>query len=86
MLEVYTNNALPYSTIVDCARRFRKGRESIEDEDEIERPVSAASDKVILEVSSLVEEDPHITLARGCNVLRNCFQSLMEQTLGDYSR
>ena len=62
LLEVYTDDALPYSTIVDWARRFREGRDSIEDGAKIGRPVSAASDRVILEVSSLVEEDPHTTL------------------------
>ena len=30
--EVYKDTALPYSTIVDWARRFREGRVSIEDE------------------------------------------------------
>ena len=63
MLGVYISDALPYSTIVDWARRFREGRESIEDGAKIGRSVSAASDKLILEVSSIVEEDPYITLA-----------------------
>ena len=63
LLEVYTDDALPYSTIFDWPRRFREGRDSIVDGAKIGRPVSEASDRVILEVSSLVEEDPHITLA-----------------------
>ena len=31
LLEVYNDRTLPYSTIVDWSRRFREGRESIED-------------------------------------------------------
>ncbi|KAI6655363.1 Transposase [Oopsacas minuta] len=60
--EVYKDAALPYSTVVDWARRFREGRVSIEDGARIGRPVSSASDKNILEVSVLLKEDPHITL------------------------
>ncbi|KAI6648629.1 hypothetical protein LOD99_7986 [Oopsacas minuta] len=60
--EVYKDTALPYSTVVDWARRFRKGRVSIEDEARIGVPVSSASDKNILEISALLEEDPQITL------------------------
>ncbi|KAI6653077.1 Transposase [Oopsacas minuta] len=40
--EVYNDIALPYSTVVDCARRFREGRVSIEDGARIGRPVPAA--------------------------------------------
>ncbi|KAI6650686.1 Transposase [Oopsacas minuta] len=60
--EVYKDTALPYSTVVDWARRFREGRVSIEDGARIGRPVSSTNDKNILEVSALLEEDPHITL------------------------
>ncbi|KAI6658791.1 Transposase [Oopsacas minuta] len=60
--EIYKDTALPYSTVVDWARRFREGRVSIEDRVRIGRPVSSISDKNILEVSAFLEEDPHITL------------------------
>ncbi|KAI6649014.1 Transposase [Oopsacas minuta] len=59
--EVYKDIALPYSTVVDWTRRFREGRVSIGDGARI-GPVSSASDKNILEVSALLEEDHHITL------------------------
>ncbi|KAI6647104.1 hypothetical protein LOD99_8941 [Oopsacas minuta] len=60
--EVYKDTVHPYSTVVDWARRFGEGRVSIEDGARIGRPVSRASDKNILEVSVLLEEDTHITL------------------------
>ncbi|KAI6655315.1 hypothetical protein LOD99_2150 [Oopsacas minuta] len=46
--EVYKDTALPYSTVVDWARRFREGRVSIEDGARIGRPVSSASGKILL--------------------------------------
>ncbi|KAI6649963.1 hypothetical protein LOD99_6327 [Oopsacas minuta] len=58
--EVYKDTALPYHTVVDWARRFREGRVSIEDEAREGRLVSSASDQNILEVSAVIEKDPHI--------------------------
>ena len=58
LMEVYNDRTLPYSTIVDRTRRFREGRESIEDKPRAGRPISGASDKFVLEVSELLEEDP----------------------------
>ena len=59
LMEVYNDRTLPYSTIVDRTRRFREGgRESIEDKPRVGRPISGASDKFVLEVSELLEEDP----------------------------
>ena len=62
LMEVYNDRALPYSTIVDWARRFSEGRESIEDRPRAGRPISGTSDKCVLEVSAILEEDPHISL------------------------
>ena len=45
LMEVYNDRALPYSTIVDWARRFSEGRESIEDRPRAGRPISGTSDK-----------------------------------------
>ena len=49
LMDVY-DMTLPYSTIVDWARRFREGRESIEDKPRAGWPISGASDKCVLEV------------------------------------
>ena len=62
LMEVYNDRALPYSTIVDWARRFSEGRESIEDRPRAGRPISGSSDKCVLEVSAILEEDPHTSL------------------------
>ena len=59
LIEVYNDRTLPYSTIVDSTRRFREGRESIEDKPRAGRPISGASDKFVLEVSELLEEDSY---------------------------
>ena len=69
MIEVYNDRTLPYSTIVDWTRRFRKGRESIEDKPRAGRPISGASDKFVLEVSVLLEEGPHISLVEIANAV-----------------
>ena len=69
LMEVYNDRTLPYSTIVDWTRRFREGRESIEDKPRAGRPISGASDKFVLEVSELLEEDPHISLVEIANAI-----------------
>ena len=69
LLEVYHDGALPYSTVVDWARRFREGRESIEDEPRAGRPLSSASDSSALEIPALLEEDPHISLVEIANAV-----------------
>ena len=69
LMEVYNDRTLPYSTIVDWARRFREGRESIEDKPRAGRSISGASDKRALEVYELLEEDPHISLVEIANAV-----------------
>ena len=69
MTEVYNDRTLTYSKIVDWTRRFREGRESIEDKPRAGRPISGASDKFVLEVSELLEEDPHISLVEIANAV-----------------
>ena len=69
LIEVYNDRTLPYSTIVDWTRRFCEGRESIEDKPRAGRPISGASDKCVLEVSELLEEDPHISLVEIANAV-----------------
>ena len=69
LIEVYNDRTLPYSTIVDWTRRFREGRESIEDKPRAGKPISGASDKCVLEVSELLEEDPHISLVEIANAV-----------------
>ena len=59
LIEVYNDRTLPYSTIVDWTRRFREGRESIEDNPRAGRPISGATDKCVLEVSELLEENSY---------------------------
>ena len=39
LMEVYNDRALPYSTIVDWARRFSEGREWMEDSPRAGRPI-----------------------------------------------
>ena len=69
LMEVYNDKTLPYSTIVDWTRRFREGRESIEDRSRAGRPISGGSDKFVFEVSELLEADPHISLVEIANAV-----------------
>ena len=69
LMEVYNDRTLPCSTTVDWARRFREGRESIEDKPRAGRPISGVSDKCVLEVSALLEEDIHISLMEIANAV-----------------
>ena len=69
LLEVYNDEALPYSTLVDWARLFREGVESIEYEPGAGRPLSGASNSSALEISAFLEEDPQISLVQIANAV-----------------
>ena len=50
------------TTVKEWAKRFREGRESLEDEERIGRPRSAVTSSNTSEIRWRVEEDPHILL------------------------
>ena len=59
---VYRGASLSYTTVKEWAKRFREGRESLEDEERIGRPRSAVTSSNTSEIRWRVEEDPHILL------------------------
>ena len=69
LLEVYNDEALPYSTLVDWARHFREGVESIEYEPGAGRPLSGDSNSSALDISAFLEEDPRISLVQIANAV-----------------
>ena len=60
--KVYGNGALKYATVCKWVRRFNDGRESIENDPWVGRPVSVLTEKNVATVKTLIEEDGHYTL------------------------
>ena len=59
---VYGNGALKYATVCKWLRRFNDGRESIENDPWVGRPVSVLTEKNVATVKMLIEEDAHYTM------------------------
>ena len=60
--KVYGNGALKYATVCKWVRRFNDGRESIENDPQVGRPVSVLTEKNFATVKTLIEEDAHYTV------------------------
>ena len=60
--KVYRNSALKYATVCKWVRRFNDGRESIENDRRVGRPVSVLTEKNIATVKTLIVEDPRYTV------------------------
>ena len=63
MVEVYREDVLSYSRVKDWAKRFREGRESIEDDEKSGRPISVITPHTIDMVRNITVDDPHSTVA-----------------------
>jgi histone-lysine N-methyltransferase SETMAR len=60
--KVYGNGALKYATICKWVRCFNNGRESIENDPRVGRPVSVLTEKNVATVKTLIEEDARYTM------------------------
>ena len=60
--KVYGNGALKYATFCKLVRHFHDGRESIENDPRVGRPVSVMTEKNVATVKTLIEENPHYTV------------------------
>ena len=60
--KVYGNSALKYATVCKWVRRFNDGRESIENDTWVGRPVSVLTEKNVATVKTLIEEDARYTM------------------------
>ena len=69
--KVYGNGALKYATVCKWVRHFNDGRESIENDSTVGRPVSVLTEKNIATVKMLIEED-----ARYWHSFVKCFEDL----------
>lgn len=52
-----------YATVTLWIRRFREGRQSLEDDPRSGRPISATSDENIQRIRDLIHEDPFLTVS-----------------------
>ena len=59
---VYGNGALKYATVCKWVRHFNDGRESIENDSQVGRPVSVLTEKNFATVKTLIEEDACYTV------------------------
>ncbi|CAF4790256.1 unnamed protein product, partial [Rotaria sp. Silwood2] len=60
---VFDNEAPSYRTVAKWAQWFREGREKIEDEERSGRPVTETTLDNIEEIRSIINDDPHVTIA-----------------------
>ena len=60
--KVYGNGALKYATVCKWARLFNDGRESIENDPRVGRPVSVLTEKNVSIVKKFIEEDTRYTV------------------------
>ena len=60
--KVYGNCFLKYATVCKWVCRFNDGRESIENDPWVGRPVSILTEKNVATVKTLIEEDAHHTM------------------------
>ena len=60
--KVYGNGVLKYATVCKWVCRFNDGRESIENDPRVGRPVSVLTEKNIATVKTLIEEDACYTV------------------------
>ena len=59
---VYGNGALKYATVCKWVRHLNGGRESIENDTRVGRPVSVLTEKNVATVKTLIEEDARYTV------------------------
>ena len=62
--KVYGNSVLKYATVYKLVRGFNDGRESIENDPLVGRPVSILTEKNVATVKTLIEEDAHYTMQK----------------------
>ncbi|KFD46365.1 hypothetical protein M513_12781 [Trichuris suis] len=62
--QVYGNSAPSKSVVYEWIRRFKEGREAIEDDRRAGRPATATSEGTVALVRNLVEGDRRITIRR----------------------
>ena len=62
LLKVYEKGALKYATVCKWVCCFNDGRESIENDPRVGRPVSVLTEKNIAAVKTLIEEDARYTM------------------------
>ena len=60
--KVYWKCALKYATVCKWVRHFNDGRESIENDPRVGRPVSVLTEKNVATVKTLIEEDARYTV------------------------
>ena len=60
--KVYGNGALKYATVFKWVRRFNNGRESVENDPWVGRPVSVLTENNVATVKTLIEEDTCYTV------------------------
>ena len=60
--KVYGNGALKYATVCKWVRPFNDGRESIENDPRVGRPVSVLTEKNVTTLKTLIEEDERYTV------------------------
>ena len=60
--KVFGNGALKYATVCKWVCHFNHGRESIENDPRVGRPVSILTEKNVATVKTLIEEDARCTM------------------------
>jgi hypothetical protein len=83
--KAYESDSLPRSTTFEWFKRFREGRESLEDDERSGRPTTSRNKQTIEKVCQLVTQDRHIILRMlsvELNVSKDTIRAIMRDDLG----
>ena len=82
---VYGNGTLKYATVCKWVRRFNDGRETIENDPRVGRPVSVLTEKNVATVKTLIEEDARYTvqeIEELCGIRSSSVLKILGEQLG----
>ena len=81
----YGNGALKYATICKWVHHFNDGRDAIENDPRVGRPVSVLTEKNVATVKTLIEEDARYTLQEIeelSGIHSSCVLEILRERLG----
>jgi DNA-directed RNA polymerase sigma subunit (sigma70/sigma32) len=82
--EVYGEDTLSWARVFEWHRRFLGGREDVEDDEQLGRPVTMKTDENVDKVRTLVRNDRHLSIrmiAKELNVDKETVRQILTENL-----